>query len=90
MSLDPPSDDDDSPTLCDSLGAGDDGFRRVEHALDFEHRLECLGTRERQVFRLRFNENLTQREIGERLGLTQMSVSRLLKRCLPQLTEIGT
>jgi RNA polymerase sigma-B factor len=88
VSLDPSSDDDDSPTLCDSFGADDDGFRRVEHALDFEHMLECLDTRERQVFRLRFNENLTQREIGERLGLTQMSVSRLIKRCLPQLTEI--
>jgi RNA polymerase sigma-B factor len=42
----------------------------------------------RQVFRLRFNENLTQREIAERMGLTQVSVSRLLKRCLPQLTEV--
>jgi RNA polymerase sigma-B factor len=88
VSFDPRSDD-DRPPPHDSFGADDDGFRRVEDAVDFELMLECLDMRERQVFRLRFNENLSQREIGERLGLTQMSVSRLLKRCLPQLTGIA-
>jgi RNA polymerase sigma-B factor len=89
VSLDVASEEDDSQTMRETFGEDDDGYRRVEHALDFEQMLECLGARERQVFRLRFNENLTQREIAERMGLTQMSVSRLLKRCLPQLTEVA-
>jgi RNA polymerase sigma-B factor len=90
VSLDLASDeDDDGQTMRDTFGEDDDGYRRVEHALDFEQMLACLGARERQVFRLRFGENLTQREIAERLGLTQMSVSRLLKRCLPRLTEVA-
>jgi RNA polymerase sigma-B factor len=89
VSLDVASDADDSQTMRETFGEDDDGYRRVEHALDFEQMLECLGARERQVFRLRFNENLTQREIAERMGLTQMSVSRLLQRCLPQLTEVA-
>jgi RNA polymerase sigma-B factor len=49
--------------------------------------LRCLTVRERRVIYLRFREDLTQREIGERLGLNQMAVSRLLSSALPRLCE---
>jgi RNA polymerase sigma-B factor len=44
-----------------------------------------LPDREREIVRLRFAEDLTQREIGERVGISQMHVSRLLRRALDQL-----
>jgi RNA polymerase sigma-B factor len=85
-SLDAPlSERDDSSELADVLGAEDD---EVEHAVDMEavtaHWKE-LPTREQRILLLRFYGNLTQAEIGERLGISQMHVSRLLARALAYL-----
>jgi RNA polymerase sigma-B factor len=44
-----------------------------------------LPEREREILRARFEEDLTQREIAERLGISQMHVSRLLRRSLERL-----
>jgi RNA polymerase sigma factor (sigma-70 family) len=52
---------------------------------DFETLVGCLAPWEREAVRLRFCDDLTQSEIADRVGLPQMAVSRLLKRCLPQL-----
>ena len=52
--------------------------------------LRRLGERDRQILAMRFYEGLTQREIAERIGVTQMQVSRLLTRILGQLrTGVG-
>jgi len=85
-SLDAPlSERDDSSDLADVLGAEDDG---VEHTVDMEavtaHWKE-LPAREQRILLLRFYGNLTQAEIGERLGISQMHVSRLLARALAYL-----
>jgi RNA polymerase sigma-B factor len=85
-SLDAPlSERDDSSELADVLGAEDD---EVEHAVDMEavtaHWKE-LPAREQRILLLRFYGNLTQAEIGERLGISQMHVSRLLARALGYL-----
>ena len=64
-------------TLADSLGRGRDGFAQAEHARHARRLLCALGPREREVLRLRFEEDLTQAEIGERIGVSQMQVSRL-------------
>ena len=47
--------------------------------------LRRLGERDRQILSMRFCEGLTQREIAEHIGVTQMQVSRLLTRILAQL-----
>ena len=85
-SLDAPlSDRDDSSELADVLGAEDPD---VQHTVDMEavtaHWKE-LPPREQRILLLRFYGNLTQAEIGERLGISQMHVSRLLARALGYL-----
>jgi RNA polymerase sigma-B factor len=52
--------------------------------------LQTLGSREQTIIRLRFFEELTQREIGERIGVSQMQVSRLIRAILDKLkSQIG-
>jgi len=89
VSLDTPNtdgdDDEGGRTLGDTLGHTDEGFGRVEDALLFDRLLSGLSDRERAIIQLRFREDLTQREIGERLGISQMHVSRLLRQGIAQL-----
>jgi len=85
-SLDAPASDAEDPVpLGDLLGGEDPG---VEHALDMQavatHWAE-LPEREQQILTMRFYGNLTQAEIGARLGISQMHVSRLLTRALAHL-----
>ncbi|MEU2155228.1 SigB/SigF/SigG family RNA polymerase sigma factor [Streptomyces sp. NPDC019396] len=84
-SLEPLEDDETVSPLARRLGAEDP-------ALDIVECLECLkpliaglSERERTILSLRFGEDLTQSEIGERLGISQMHVSRLLARVLDKL-----
>jgi len=85
-SLDAPlSDAEDAAPLADLLGADD---QAVEHAIDMEAvrtHLDDLPEREQRILNLRFYGNLTQAQIGQRLGLSQMHVSRLLTRALAYL-----
>jgi RNA polymerase sigma-B factor len=85
-SLDAPlSDRDDPALLVDMLGDDDPG---VAHAIDMESvntHWEELPEREQRILVMRFYGNLTQTEIGERLGISQMHVSRLLARALSHL-----
>ncbi len=87
-SLDAPlTDRDDSSELADVLGAEDP---EVQHTVDMEavtaHWKE-LPAREQRILLLRFYGNLTQAEIGEKLGISQMHVSRLLARALGYLRD---
>ena len=85
-SLDAPlSDREDPALLADMLGDEDPG---VAHAIDMEAistHWEELPEREQRILVMRFYGNLTQSEIGERLGISQMHVSRLLARALGHL-----
>ena len=85
-SLDAPlSDRDDPALLADVLGDDDPG---MAHAVDMESvnaHWEELPEREQRILVMRFYGNLTQTEIGERLGISQMHVSRLLARALGHL-----
>jgi RNA polymerase sigma-B factor len=85
-SLDAPlSDRDDPAQLADVLGEDDAG---VEHAIDMQAvstHWDELPEREQRILVMRFYGNLTQSEIGERLGISQMHVSRLLARALGHL-----
>jgi len=88
QSLDAPvSGEADAATLVDLLG-GDDP--QVEHTLDMQAvstHWNDLPERERRILALRFYGNLSQAEIGQRLGLSQMHVSRLLARSLGYLRD---
>jgi len=85
-SLDAPlSDRDDPALLADVLGDDDPG---LAHTIDMEAvnaHWEELPEREQRILVMRFYGNLTQTEIGERLGISQMHVSRLLARALSHL-----
>jgi RNA polymerase sigma-B factor len=70
---------------ADALGDHDDGFERTEHRIMLRCGLAALAPREREILRLRFFEGLTQREIADRVGISQMHVSRLLRRSVDAL-----
>jgi len=71
--------------LGEVLGACDRGYELIELRMALRDGLDRLGERERLVLHLRFNDNLTQRQIGGRLGISQMHVSRLLSVALGRL-----
>jgi RNA polymerase sigma-B factor len=84
-SLETPRGDEDGDTLADSMGTDDDGFALAEHRATLERLLSAIGPREREVLRLRFECDLTQAEIGERIGVSQMQVSRLIRQAVARL-----
>lgn len=79
-----PSTDEGWP-LAETIGADDDGLAGVEHQEALEPLIRALPERERRVLGLRFFENLTQTQIAEKIGVSQMQVSRLLARSLDQI-----
>ena len=86
-SLDAPAarDDDESASVIDLIGDDDSAYELVEDRQAIASTWKALPEVERQVLELRFMEDLTQREIGERIGYSQMHVSRLLRRALTRL-----
>ncbi|MDX6468971.1 MAG: polymerase sigma-B factor [Gaiellaceae bacterium] len=82
----PLSDGEDEP-LADMLGADDPAFAAMDDALTSERLLASLPPREREILRLRYQEELTQWQIGERVGCSQMHVSRLIRQSLRRLRE---
>ncbi len=85
-SLDAPSPgDDDGDSMSSHLGEEDAGLVDAEHRVALSPLLEQLPRREQTILHLRFFEGMTQSEIANRLGISQMHVSRLLARSLAQL-----
>ncbi len=72
----------DDETMEDLLGETELGYEEVEYGVLVEAGLEALDTRERTIVEMRFFEGLTQSEIAARIGISQMHVSRLLRRAL--------
>jgi RNA polymerase sigma-B factor len=79
----------DDPEGGPRFGIEEPGFSRAEDAATVERLMTGLGEREREVLRLRFGEDLMQSEIGERLGISQMQVSRLLRQSIADLQEMA-
>jgi RNA polymerase sigma-B factor len=65
----------------------DDGFHRVEDAATLDTLTARLRKLDREILRLRFHEDLTQVDIAARLGVTQMAVSRTIRRATTELGE---
>jgi RNA polymerase sigma-B factor len=86
LSLDvPEGGDDESPAVADSLGAEDEALEGVDYRESLKPLLEQLPPREKRILLLRFFGNMTQSQIAEEVGISQMHVSRLLARTLSQL-----
>jgi RNA polymerase sigma-B factor len=72
--------DDDPASIVDTMGETDPCFELVEEPVSVRRGLRALPERERKILYLRFAEGLTQAQIAERLGISQMHVSRLIRR----------
>jgi RNA polymerase sigma-B factor len=88
LSLDRPvgGDDDESPA-SEWVGDEDEGYELVDDKLALEGVLPQLDERERLILRLRFVEDMTQSQIAEQIGHSQMHVSRILRRTLERIRE---
>ncbi|GAA2632302.1 RNA polymerase sigma factor SigF [Streptomyces spororaveus] len=87
LSLDVPDTDDESPAVADTLGAEDEALEGVEYRESLKPLLEGLPPREKRILLLRFFGNMTQSQIAQEVGISQMHVSRLLARTLAQLRD---
>jgi RNA polymerase sigma-B factor len=79
--------DDDGDSLGERIGIEDSGYRAAEASVAVDDLLARLSDRERLALHLRFREDLTQAEIGKRIGCSQMHVSRILRTALARLAE---
>jgi len=92
MSLDAPvsrGEEDDGATYADSVGTVDERLELVEYRSVVAATIRALPTREREVLVLRFAEDMTQSEIASRVGISQMHVSRLIRRSLERLQAVA-
>jgi RNA polymerase sigma-B factor len=93
VSLDRPRDGDEedgADALGQTVGVDDPGFGVAEDAATVAQLMRVLSDREREVLRLRFVEDLTQAEIGVRVGVSQMHVSRILRQAIARLREAAS
>jgi RNA polymerase sigma-B factor len=79
--------DEDAPAILDTLGDVDLSLDQIENREALRPLLDALPERERTVLMLRFFESLTQTQIAERVGISQMHVSRLLAKSLTRLRD---
>lgn len=79
--------EDDTATLISTLGEHDSGYEHVETGMLIEDALTGLTEREQRLLELRFVHELTQAQIGEQLGVSQMQVSRLLRSALASYAD---
>jgi RNA polymerase sigma-B factor len=88
LSLDRPvgGEEDESPA-SEWVGDEDEGYELIDDKLALEGVLPQLDDRERLILRLRFVEDLTQSQIAEQIGHSQMHVSRILRRTLERIRE---
>jgi RNA polymerase sigma-B factor len=82
-SLDEPTGED--VTLADSIGGRDIELERAEMRVLLDDAMAVLSARDREVLRLRFADDLTQTEISERIGVSQMQISRIIRQSVAKL-----
>jgi RNA polymerase sigma-B factor len=80
--------EDEESSRLDSLGVEDRELTLADDIATIFAAARHLPARERQILYLRFGEDLTQSEIAQQVGISQMQVSRLLRRSLQRLREL--
>jgi RNA polymerase sigma-B factor len=88
--LETPGTEEDDHALHDRLGNVDPALETIENVLSLKHAMAALSEREHTILHLRFVEELTQTQIGQRIGVSQMQVSRLLAGILATLRQALT
>lgn len=91
-SLDQPCGADDGGgerTIAETVGDTDDRFDLIDHLATVAPLVDALPERERKVLFLRFARDMTQTEIAEQVGCSQMQVSRLLRRAIARLSQVS-
>jgi RNA polymerase sigma-B factor len=88
-SLDAPAegDDDQGNTVLELIGAADPAIERAEARASVDTLMSVLPRRSRLMLRLRFDHDMTQREIGEIVGLSQMQVSRIVRESIDRMRD---
>ena len=76
---------DEDLDLMEVIGTEDENFDRADARTSLEPALDALPEREREILRMRFEDGLTQTQIAERVGLSQMHVSRLIRKSLERM-----
>ena len=76
-------------TFQDKLGTEEERYELVEYGATIAPTLKALSARERLILHLRFVEDMTQSEIADRIGVSQMHVSRLIRRSLARLRTVA-
>jgi RNA polymerase sigma-B factor len=76
-------------TFADTIATEEDRYELVEYSATIAPVLKALAPRDRLILHLRFSEDLTQSEIAERIGVSQMHVSRLIRRALIRLRTVA-
>ena len=89
VSLEAPSgaDDDDTPSVIDRYAIEDSDLAFTDDRIIIEEALASFSPRERDVIEMRFLKGMTQIEIAEKLGISQVQVSRLLRRTLKKIQD---
>ena len=81
------SDEEDAPAIIDHYASVDENLAASDDRMVIEDTIRDFSPREREVIRMRFVEGLTQVEIAKRLGVSQVQVSRLLRRTLKKVQD---
>ena len=87
LSLDAPGAPEGGTSLLDTVVDAEDGYDLVEDVHTLTPAVATLGDRDKRILELRFRNGLTQEEIGNELGVSQMQVSRLLRGILDRLRD---
>jgi RNA polymerase sigma-B factor len=82
-----PAEDDEGRSYAETMGNSDDRFELVDDCEAVAKAIKTLPVRERRILHMRFMEDMTQSEIAQEIGVSQMQISRLLRRALKQLRE---
>ena len=85
LSTGPESDGDLDP--METIGEEDEEYERTDQRASLEPALSGLSERERRILHMRFEEGLTQTQIAERVGISQMHVSRLIRRSVARMRD---
>jgi RNA polymerase sigma-B factor len=90
-SLDAPVRDEEDPasTVGERIGMAEPGFALAESRALLGRLMTALSARDRLVLRLRYEHDLTQEQIGQRVGISQMQVSRVLRQCIVRLRDVA-
>ncbi|MDQ6750871.1 MAG: SigB/SigF/SigG family RNA polymerase sigma factor [Actinomycetota bacterium] len=91
LSLDAPQEgrEGERESLVSTIGSTDSRYELIEYGTTIEATMHKLPARDRRVLALRFGEDLTQSQIADQVGVSQMQVSRIIRRSLERLRELA-